>query len=202
MDANKIYLGQVRKGYEGYGIAECNLILYKHNLEPGGCWKFGILNNNGGRSGCIPNFETLFVGNTIPASQIFYEPPCTDSAWVVICETMKAAYCLYRAIKAYAYPVVTAGLVESVASPFMVQRLNADLERLLDDLWEYMYKDSKTTRLKEAIDLQERVVKDLKSRLTDEYERFNNLSEEWNKAGVKLKDLRADLACTNSPPKA
>ena len=202
MERSKIYLGHVKKDYEDFGIAGYNLFLYKHKLAPGDYWQFGEVGNNGFAKGCIPSFETLFVGNTTPASQVFYEPQFIESAWVIICETMRAAYSLHRATKAYFYPVDTAGLVDFIASPFMVQRLMADLEKLLDELWEYMLKDNKTTRLKEAIDLQEKKVEDLKTQLAEVYRKRNELSEGCSKADAELKGLRADLPCVNSPPKA
>lgn len=135
----RIYLGKVKKGATEFLSGEA-VYLTKHQWDCKWYWAFGYIGNS--KNHC--HFDGQFLGrNPQMASELFEETPLTDTNWWVIRDLFVQAYALKKAAEVYQYgghQTTVMGLTDMIRNPDKAKALNADLERVLDALWEYVSK--------------------------------------------------------------
>lgn len=131
----KIYLGTV-KATSGTYAAGGALYLSKHSWDCDWYWGFGHVGN----LNCHFHFESLLENSNL-ASEIFESTNISDSDWWVIRDLFKQAYSLKDAAATYrhgGHQTSRTGITDILKNPEMEQKLNSDLERILDKLWEFV----------------------------------------------------------------
>lgn len=132
----KILLGKVKKDAGTYADGEF-LWLEKHKWECERYWAFGYLRNKN----CHFHFDSLFTILQPQASEFFDETDISDSDWWVIRDLFVQAYALKKAAEVYRYgghQTSRPGVTDLIRDDEMVKRLNSDLERILDKLWNFI----------------------------------------------------------------
>ena len=137
---SKIYLGVLKKdaGTPAGGEA---IYLSKHEWQCGWYWSFGYVGN----AKCHFHFDSLLYikdGNgsvRYEASQLFSKCNVSDKDWWVIRDLFVQAYALKKAAEVYRYggnQITKEGVTDLIRADEMVFRLNNDLKRVLDKVWD------------------------------------------------------------------
>lgn len=136
MTKEKVALGKVKKDYKDSTIANEYLYIDKHSWDCGWYWGFGYIGNR--------NLHCHFDGHLLhkwEIADIFVDPYYTQTTWYVIQDLFKQAYALKEAAAVYRY----GGHVTSdqsisalIRDQEMTTRLNADLQKVLDKLWQVL----------------------------------------------------------------
>jgi hypothetical protein len=138
----KILLGTL-KSDAGTEIADGEVIyLSKHKWDCGWYWGFGYVGNVRSHF----HFESL-IKNTKTASELFDRTNIADKEWWVIRDLFVQAYALQKAAEVYRYgghQTSLAGVTDIIKNPEIAKQLNADLEKVLDVLWDYVVKSTQT----------------------------------------------------------
>jgi len=133
--AERIWLGVVNKNAGTYADGE-GLMIEKHEWACGWCWAFGYVGNKN----CHFHFDS-FLENHKYASEIFRETHISDNDWWVLRDLYKQAYALRAAAETYrhgGHQTSRPGVTDILKNDEMEKRLNADLEYLLDKLWDFV----------------------------------------------------------------
>lgn len=142
----KIYLGRVRNGVTNF-LSDEPVYLSKHTWDCGWYWSLGYVGNM--KTHC--HFEGQFLtGPVLEASELFSKTNITNAEWWVLRDLFIQAYALQEAAEVYRYggrQRRQAGLTDMLHSPEMAKALNADLERILDTLWDYAVEAAKPKTL-------------------------------------------------------
>lgn len=132
---NKVYLGQLTDKTT-YGNEK--IWLTKHTWDCGWYWGFGYIGNKDLHF----HIESLITApNPCLASELFFETKLTDVQWWVIRDLFMQAYALKRAAEVYRYgghQTSAPGITDILKNPEKTAQLNADLEIVLDKVWEYI----------------------------------------------------------------
>ena len=137
---SKIYLGVLKENVGTFADGEA-IYLSKHEWSCGWYWAFGYVGN----AKCRFHFDSLLYlkdGNgsvRYEASQLFSECNISDKDWWVIRELFVQAYALKKAAEVYrcgGRQITKEGVTDLIRDDEMVFRLNADLKRVLDKIWD------------------------------------------------------------------
>ena len=139
---NRVLLGRM-KSDAGTSADGENVYLTKHSWDCGWYWSLGYLGNNN----CHFHFDSILhikdSKNNIKhlASELFQTTNITDKEWWVIRDLFVQAYALKEAAAVYrhgGHQSALEGVTDIIRSPDMAKFINADLEKLLDVLWNYV----------------------------------------------------------------
>lgn len=129
----KIYLGISKVGFsEGEGVS-----LEKHKWDCGWYWGFGYIGNRNLHT----HFDSDFLQGEPDIANLFKTPQWDQKSRWVIRDLFIQAYALKKAAEVYrngGYQTTLAGTTDIIKDPEMCKRINADLEKVLDTLWEFM----------------------------------------------------------------
>jgi hypothetical protein len=142
MTMNKILLGRLKSDAGTFADGE-NIYLTKHRWDCGWYWGFGYIGNKR----CHFHFDSLLSikggcgGIKCLASELFQSTNITDKEWWVIRDLFIQAYALRGAAEVYrhgGYQTTLKGVTNIIQSHDMTKFINADLEKVLDTLWNYV----------------------------------------------------------------
>lgn len=127
MNKQKIYLGRFQ-GEE--------LWIEKHSWDYGWYWSFGYTGNKNLHT----HFDFTFLRNEIVTSNKFETINFNDKDWWIILDLFKQAYGLNAAAEIYRYGGNLAYSPETkfIQDAEIVKRLNCDLEKVLNKVWEIL----------------------------------------------------------------
>lgn len=136
---NKIYLGRLKPDTGTFAAGE-RIYLTKHKWDCGWYWAFGYVGN----AKTHFHFDNLLYpkkGGQVQylASEIFQSTPISDADWWVIRDLFVQAYALKKAAEVYqhgGHQTTREGVTDLIKNLAMARTLNADLERVLDKVWE------------------------------------------------------------------
>lgn len=132
----KILLGKLKSDADIYAMGE-TIYLSKHTFDCGWYWGFGYIGN----SRCHYHFET-FLKDAKLASELFESPNISDRDWWVIRDLFVQAYAIKKTAEVYKHggnqTLLEGGVTDVLQDTAMVTRLNADLEKILNILWDYV----------------------------------------------------------------
>lgn len=131
----KILLGKLKSDADIYASGE-NIYLRKHTFDCGWYWGFGYVGNYR----CHHHFET-FLKDAKTASELFESTNISDKDWWVIRDLFAQAYAIKKTAEVYkhgGYQTSLKGVTDVLQDAAMVTRLNADLEKILNILWDYV----------------------------------------------------------------
>lgn len=137
MDYNKIRLGKMKEDAPFYTAGE-NVYLTKHKWECGWYWGFGYIGNKDSHY----HFDSLLENcnnGFVTASEIFEKTNIDDATWWLIRDLFTQAYALQKAAEVYrhgGHQTSRKGVTDIIIDDAMATRLNADLEKVLDAVWE------------------------------------------------------------------
>ena len=137
----KIYLGKLKSDVGTYADSQ-NIYLDKHSWDCGWYWGFGYIGNKN----CHFHFESLLKDSKL-ASELFKSTNISDNEWWVIRDLFKQAYVLKEAAAVYRYgghQTSRIGVTDMLRDDVLVVRLNADLKKILDVLWDFVENATKT----------------------------------------------------------
>lgn len=141
---NKIKLGKLKSDAGSYADGEV-IWLTKHSWDCGWYWSFGYLGNRD----CHFHFDSILFlkdskGNILyTASDLFQETNISDKEWWVIRDLFVQAYALQKAAEVYrhgGHQTSQKGVTDVIQNLEMSNRLNEDLKKLLDTLWDFVSK--------------------------------------------------------------
>jgi len=141
---DKILLGKLKSGAGTFADGE-NIWLTKQEWACGWYWSFGYLGN----SKCHFHFDSLLYikdskGSVkYTASDLFESTNISDKEWWVMRDLFVQAYALQKAAEVYRYgghQSTLVGVTDLIKDDDMAKRLNADLEKTLNTLWDYTCK--------------------------------------------------------------
>lgn len=139
---SRIYLGRMKDGAGNWLNGEA-VYLTKHQWDCGWYWGFGYLGN----SRCHAHFDTTFLRGVLLASEIFESTNISDADWWVIRDLFVQAYALRQAAEVYRYgghQTTQKGLTDLIQDRDMATRLNKDLSKVLDAVWDFTVKATRT----------------------------------------------------------
>lgn len=138
---NKIRLGRLKLELPHDQVFAAGEVIWleKHKWDCGWYWGFGYLGNRN----CHFHFDSLLYPKVdgvvlYEASKLFDETPITDKEWWVIRDLFVQAYALRRAAEVYrhgGHQTTLLGTTDLIKDVDMEKRLNADLEKVLDAVW-------------------------------------------------------------------
>lgn len=140
----KILLGKM-KSDAGTSADGENVWLTKHEWQCGWYWGFGYLGNKN----CHFHFDSLLYikdgkGSVkYCASDLFESTNISDKEWWVMRDLFVQAYALQKAAEVYrngGHQSTLAGVTDLIKDADIAKRLNADLEKVLNTLWDYACK--------------------------------------------------------------
>lgn len=120
--------------------------LTKHQWDCGWYWGFGYVGN----SACHFHFDSL-ITHPAPyeASALFSSPAVSDSAWWVIRDLFKQAYALKQAAEVYrhgGHQTTKKGLTDIIQDLDKAKVINADLETVLNTVWNFILEEAEKHR--------------------------------------------------------
>lgn len=142
MSKERIFLGKVKDEINGPLSGE-KLYLAKHEFFGGWSWSFGYI----GYKNIHTHFSELLdittsdiFFNVHTASEIFTNPLYSDDDWWIVRDLFIQAYALQKAADVYRCGGRQCSAPETkiILSYDMNKRINADLEKVLDSIWEIL----------------------------------------------------------------
>ena len=147
--SEKIYLGKIKENIESsqsYNpekdylyIQGENIYLEKHNWDCGWYWGFGYIGNKD-----LHTHASVFIHELIWHSndQVFETSPIfqkNDTFWIFK-DLLKQAYTLQECAEIYQYGghCITNNKTEIVRNKRKAKSINKDLEKVLDQLWNFL----------------------------------------------------------------
>jgi hypothetical protein len=140
----KILLGKL-KADAGTSADGENVWLTKHEWSCNWYWSFGWVGNKN----CHFHFDSLLCikdgkGSVkYTASELFESTNISDKEWWVMRDLFVQSYALKKAAEVYRYgghQSTVVGVTDLIRDDDMAKRLNADLEKTLNTLWDYTCK--------------------------------------------------------------
>ena len=125
---DRLYLGRT----ESEGL----VYLSKHSWDCNWYWGFGYLGNKN----CHFHIESL-LGRESDVTKIFTEPKLSQKAWWVVRDLFVQAYALKDAAAVYrygGYQSASKGITDVIKSKELEDRLNKDLETILNTVWKFI----------------------------------------------------------------
>lgn len=144
MSTNKILLGILRKDAGTCGDGEA-VYLTKHSWDCGWYWSFGYLGN----SNCHFHFDSLLHikdgkgGIKYEPKDLFLDTKIGAKDWWIMRDLFVQAYALKNCSEVYRYgghQTSVPGTTDVIMDKEMVRRINTDLEKVLDTLWNHVIK--------------------------------------------------------------
>ena len=136
---DKVYLGKVKAGE----YAGDDMYLSVHNWSCGWYWSFGWVGNRNLHT----HFDGTFLKSGLYASETFENPQYSDCVWWNIRDLFVQAYALQKAAEVYKYGGHQCGqksIYGLIVDDPMRERLNKDLETVLNTLWSILETDRMT----------------------------------------------------------
>lgn len=117
--------------------------LTKHKWDCDWYWGLGYIDNN--------NYHTRFDSTFLKvkpklASEVFSTTNISDSDWWIVRDLFIQAYALKKVAEVYVYgghQTYEAGTTDIIKDVDMCTRLNRDLEKVLDTLWDFVVEATK-----------------------------------------------------------
>jgi hypothetical protein len=140
----KIFLGKL-KSNAGTSADGENVWLTKHEWSCNWYWSLGWIGNKN----CHFHFDSLLYiengngGVKYTASELFESTNISDNEWWVMRDLFVQAYALQKAAQIYrcgGSQTTVVGVTDVLKDAGMAKRLNADLEKILNVLWDYACK--------------------------------------------------------------
>jgi len=135
---NKILLGKL-KADAGTSADGENVWLTKQEWSCGWYWSFGWVGNKN----CHFHFKSLLDNSNHCASELFEQTNISDNEWWVVRDLFIQAYALQKAAEVYrhgGHNSTLVGVTDQIKDLDLAKRLNADLEKILNTLWDYTCK--------------------------------------------------------------
>jgi hypothetical protein len=183
---NKIYLGKVKEDFNPEDKYNCvrgeSLYLEKHKFDCGWYWGFGYIGNRNLHT----HMDSTFLNGITGINEIFEESTFTQKEWWIIRDLFIQAYALKNCAKVYrhgGHQTSEKGLTGCIKSKEMEDQINKDLERVLNQVWDFMTRDrseiaetfkriesikAKITKQENAKTQEEDKLKKLESKLWEE----------------------------------
>lgn len=133
----KVLLGKVRNDYEGNGVYVTGESVYltKHSWDCGWYWGLGYIGNR--NLHC--HFDGQFLTQETDITKIFESTKLTQKQWWLLRDLFVQAYALKKCAEVYrhgGHQTSQAGVTDIIRDAEMCVRLNADLQTILDKIWE------------------------------------------------------------------
>lgn len=135
---DRIYLGKVKDDFKNTMIQGEQLYLTKHEWQCDWYWAFGWIGNKNLHT----HFDSTLLWN-LDATKIFDSPIYNEHDWYVIQELFARAYALKAAAEIYSRGnanITAKSVCGSIRDLALAERINADLEAILNTLWAFMLK--------------------------------------------------------------
>lgn len=138
---NKILLGKLKSDAGTCADGE-NLWLEKHKWDCGWYWAFGYVGNKN----CHFHFDSLLYikdgkgSIKYTASDLFQSTEITDREWWLMRDLFTQAYALKKAAEVYqhgGHQMFKAGVTDIIANKERADQINADLQKVLDLVWDH-----------------------------------------------------------------
>jgi hypothetical protein len=138
----KILLGRAKSDAGTYADGQ-NIYLTKHEWDCNWYWVFGYIGNANNHF----HFDSLLYikddkgSIKYCASDLFSKTNITDKEWWIIRDLFVQAYALQKAAEVYVCggnQSTNKGIIDLIKSPDMAKYINADLEKVLDKLWDFV----------------------------------------------------------------
>jgi hypothetical protein len=126
---NKIYIGK----HKEHGA----LYLEKHNWDCGWYWGFGYIGNKNLHT----HFDGVFLKDTKLAKEVMPDSKFSDTEWWIIRDLFIQAYALKNVAAVYrhgGHQTTLTGITDIIKDETMEQRVNKDLEIVLNKIWDFM----------------------------------------------------------------
>ena len=141
---NKIYLGKIKNDFNPEDKYSCvrgeSLYIEKHKWDCGWYWGFGYIGNRNLHT----HMDSTFLNGITGIEEIFEESTFTQKEWWVIRDLFIQAYALKKCSEVYrngGHQTTEKGTTDLIKSSTMEKKINADLEKVLNKVWEFMTKD-------------------------------------------------------------
>ena len=138
MDKNRIFLGITKEEIKGTEYLTNEPIrIYKHKWECNWYWGFGYIGNQHLQT----HFKGELLGRETQIDKIFKKPHYTQEDWWLIRDLFKQAYALQKCAEVYLYgghQTTRLGVSDIIKSEEMNERLNKDLEIVLNKVWDIL----------------------------------------------------------------
>lgn len=135
----KIFIGTVREDYKNGErssyVAGERIYITKHSWDCGWYWGFGYVGNQRLHT----HFDGAFLGAETNVNKIFVKPVLTQEEWWLVRDLFIQAYALKKAAEVYRYgghQTSEPGITDMIRDDEMCKRLNEDLRKVLDKVWE------------------------------------------------------------------
>jgi hypothetical protein len=137
----KLFLGKVSMKYKEYNsfVQGENIYLDKHSWDCGWYWGFGYVGNRNLHT----HFNSTFLQGLSDVSEIFESTKIKQHDWWIIRDLFVQAYALKDCAAVYrhgGYQTSSKGITDIICNVEMANRCNADLEIVLDKIWNYLEK--------------------------------------------------------------
>jgi hypothetical protein len=133
-----IYIGTTKKTFKN--LPDEKLSLSRHSWNCGWYWGFGYIGNKHLHT----HFDSVFLNDCPEYEDIFEDAVFTSDEWWIIRDLFMQAYALRKAAEVYRYgghQTTFKGLTDCIKSEELENKINADLKKVLDTLWNYIERD-------------------------------------------------------------
>jgi len=118
------------------------IYLTKHQWDCDWYWSFGYLGNKN----CHFHFKSYLEGGKYDITDHLKGSNITQKDWWLLRDLFVQAYALQEAAEVYRYgghQSTCKGVTDVISDPEMCKRLNADLEKVLNVLWDFVVEVAK-----------------------------------------------------------
>ena len=146
MSKDKIFIGHTKESFEA--LPNERVFLTKHSWDCGWYWGFGYIGNRNLHT----HFDSVFLGSITDVDKIFRVPIFKQDDWWVLRDLFKQAYAIKECAEVYHHGghQTTSKDTIIIQNNKMVNRLNKDLEIVLNKIWDIVNKTKKGVDLNET----------------------------------------------------
>lgn len=169
----KIYLGKTREDFNLLSSEE--IFLSKHSWDCNWYWGFGYIGNKNLHT----HFDSTFLKET-NIDKIFYDTNITQDDYWIIRDLFIQAYSLKKTAEIYKYgghQTTKKGITDIIQNENLVKKLNTDLKKVLDLLWNFLIEATKDKKQRktDCIDIVLNLVKiDLEKNYKGQFKETNS----------------------------
>lgn len=139
LQKENIYLGIGKLGF----LQNERIYLQKHSWDCDWYWSFGYIGNKNLHT----HFENEFLKEA-SIDKLFVLPQYSQDDWWIIRDLFIQVYALQACAEVYRYgghQTTRKGITDIIKDEEMCKRLNSDLEKVLDKLWDFLQLNSITS---------------------------------------------------------
>ena len=178
--SEKTYLGRISKDYDCYMSGE-NCYLTKHSFDCNWYWGFGYIGNNN----CHMHFDGTLLTQETDVNKIFSDTKISQNEWWVIRDLFIQAYALKSCAEVYrhgGHQTSKKNVTDVIQSKELETRINIDLEKVLNTLWDYIDKSLNKVMFlkKDLIEHFESSILPTIDNTGDNLKYTNKVSREWD----------------------